>query len=363
MMNDVTTVALTKLCLWYDAGRIQTWPSLLAQIDPNRTWPSPTALAREYLSDRMTDLRHVPSVDMVRCFPGLEYIAGKLVLKGVGLIEKQGCGYALSETAQMIGSLYRDAPHHRDWVIELARVLLRSEPRTRILARLLGNPSARLVFDGPTWFGGHIAKARLCGFGQDVTPFATDDTEKALSLRPFIDDEAWWALGQWRDHELLAATETCRFVGKVKNAYTLDRIAVSLRPSMEVLAHLGIMVHEAGEVWLDSGVAADLLGPALAEDFGWELSSCAAATLIDHIRELLPTLQADTGLVVASELRRELVYRGIEDPDREIGKLMDERKLILERTDHGQPRHGEGLFGEPQKQLIKIRVLGGHHHD
>ena len=47
---------------------------------------------------------------------------------------------------------------------------------------------------------------------------------------------------------------------------------------------------------------------------------------------------------------------GVENPDREIARLEAEGRLIIEATDFGQGRHGVGLYEDPRKQLIKLRV-------
>jgi len=63
--------------------------------------------------------------------------------------------------------------------------------------------------------------------------------------------------------------------------------------------------------------------------------------------------------LIASELRDELRHRGIENPDREIAKLEASGLVRIEAEDYGQRRHGVGLYSDPRKQLIKIRVVSG----
>jgi hypothetical protein len=63
--------------------------------------------------------------------------------------------------------------------------------------------------------------------------------------------------------------------------------------------------------------------------------------------------------VIASELRDELHRCGIENPDREIAKLEAAGLVRIEAEDYGQRRHGIGLYSDPRKQLIKIRIVSG----
>jgi hypothetical protein len=83
----------------------------------------------------------------------------------------------------------------------------------------------------------------------------------------------------------------------------------------------------------------------------------------EPLPELLATvvekLRSDTGYIIASELRNELQRRGIENPDREIARLETAGQIRIEAEDYGQRRHGLGLYSDPRKQLIKIRVVAG----
>ena len=102
------------------------------------------------------------------------------------------------------------------------------------------------------------------------------------------------------------------------------------------------------------------MGDAMAEGFGWTRKPRQAAPLLTLIQSLLNELRTDTGFVVASELRAALAAQGIENPDKEIAALEKAGTLIVYAEDYGQSRHGAGLYGDPRKQLVKIRlVMGG----
>jgi hypothetical protein len=58
-------------------------------------------------------------------------------------------------------------------------------------------------------------------------------------------------------------------------------------------------------------------------------------------------------------LRDVLRARGIADPDRAIAMAENEGRLLIYAEDYGQSRHGSGLFGDPRKQLVKLRIIGG----
>ena len=51
-MGEPVRVALTQLVLWYDATRIQTWPSFLADVPPGMSFKAPTDFGRRFATKR-----------------------------------------------------------------------------------------------------------------------------------------------------------------------------------------------------------------------------------------------------------------------------------------------------------------------
>ena len=150
-MTKTIPIVLSQLVLWCNAPRIQSWPELLSAIPADVFFKTPTDFGRKFLSDRMTDPRHIAASKTVRNLPGLETTGGKIVLKGVGLLEKEKSGYRLSAAGNALAETFRQDPGGDQWVGELARLLLLREPRCRAAVRALSQPGARLVFPGE-WF-------------------------------------------------------------------------------------------------------------------------------------------------------------------------------------------------------------------
>ena len=96
-MSHVISICLSKLTYWYDATRVQAWPSILVKVPKNEIFPSLTEFGRRIWTDRMIDPDHLGDYDYIRNFPGLERKSDRLVLKGLGLLERFKDGYRLSE--------------------------------------------------------------------------------------------------------------------------------------------------------------------------------------------------------------------------------------------------------------------------
>ncbi len=359
-MGEPVRIALTQLVLWYDATRIQAWPAFLAEIPPASALKSPAEFGRQFATKRMTDDRHTAAEKLTRNLPGLEESNGKLILRGVGLLERDGGVYRLSESGRELAESYAGGKGESKWVRQLADLLITREPRTRVAFWLLAQPGASLHFEGASWFAGSLQKARIEIPGRPpVAPFATKN--RSSSFREAIQDRAWWALGAWREHELLRGATDCRYVGLLGDEFSMHDIGLALRASFEVLLHLGALRVEAGQCWLDSGAAITALGQAVADDFGLALKRAPLEPLPELLIHVIEKLRSDAGYVVASELREELRSRGIQNPDRELAQLEAAGLLRIEAEDYGQRRHGLGLYSDPRKQLIKIRVVTGGH--
>ncbi|MCI0390297.1 MAG: hypothetical protein MOB07_16225 [Acidobacteria bacterium] len=356
-MPEPTPVILTQLVLWYDPARIQSWPAFLSKIPEGTALKSPTDFSRLFVTNRMTDNRHAAAEKMGRNLPGLESHKGRLILRGLGLIDVQENGYALTAEGRQLAQAYVDDPKGPDWVRYLARLLLTREPRTRVVMRYFSAAGAVLRFERASWFGGSFRMARIETDGETIAPFAPEDDE-APSLRSVLQLNAWWSLGAWRNHPLLTGTESCRFVGQFRDAFSLKDIGLALRCPFEALLQLGVIQKADGECWLDAAAATRELGADLAEEFGWK-SDARSESFPELLDRLVSELRSDTGFIVASELRQALLKHGVENPDREIARLESRGGVVIEAEDFGQTRHGEGLFGEPRKQLVKLRVEAG----
>lgn len=354
-VSELVAIALPQLVLWYDSTRIQTWPFLMAQAGDHVVMPSSTDFGREHFTDRMTDDRHAAAEKITRNMPGLERKKGRLILRGIGLLERVEGGYQLSQAGKELGTAYRDNADGIEWVAVLGRLLITRDPRTRTLIKLLSEAGAELYFTDDEWWGGSLQRATInFADGSQLVPFAKHEHPNR-NLRSAISDRSWWALGEWRNHEFLCEATDCRFVGQLKDEFSLHDISLSIRSSMEVLLQLGVIQHRADRCWLDHNVAIEVFGAAIAKDFGWEPAG-RTKSLLEWLVQFVDELRLDTGFIVASELRDRLRKQGFDNPDREIARLESEGRVVIEATDYGQSRHGVGLYDDPRKQLIKLRV-------
>jgi hypothetical protein len=355
-MSEPIVVTLNKLFLWYDATRLQTWPKLLAQLEPDEEFDSMTDLVRKHVSSRVVDAKHPVHLDVARSLGGIETQGGRILLRGVGLLEKGEKGYRLSVEGVKLVDLYRGDSTGVGWIQHLGKVLVTREPRLRSVLRSLSQDGTSLVFSGGDWFEGSSERHYLFVPGE-APLFIFRDQPDDHNLRTWLKDNAWWALGLWREHPLLERYSCARLVGQLKQDFSLDRIGSQLRPAFEVLAYLGVVRRLGSEAWIDHDTAIKTFGRDVAHDFGWTSSELEKEqSPAEILGSELDRLRLDTGFVIASELRDGLHRRGIENPDRLVADMIKDGLLVLEGQDYGQGRHGRGLYGDPSKQLIRLRI-------
>lgn len=356
-MIEPVRVGLNQLVLWYDGTRIQTWPAFLVAVPEALHLPSATDFGRQFDTERMTDRRHAAAEKVIRNLPGLESKNGRIILKGVGLLNLTPHGYSVSPDGRRLRAAYIDDPKGKGWVRLLAKIMLAREPRTRVVIRALSVEGAELRFDGKKWFGGSLRNAQLIADEVPIYPFRGDDGDFP-TLRTLLREHSWWALGEWRNDPLLKEAENCRFTGTLQEHLSLHDVGLALRGPFEILLHLGVLQAQGKLCWINRGAAIRELGEDLSAEFGWE-STTKALSIENLVANQVKELRSDTGYVIASDLRQALRREGIENPDAEIARLQSEGKLVIEAEDFGQARHGEGLFGDPRKQMVQIRVMIG----
>jgi hypothetical protein len=359
-MDSPIEIILTQLVLWYDATRIQTWPALLAKAEQDGRFASPTELGRSLATERMTDDRHAAAEKVTRNLPGLERKGKRLVLRGPGLLERVGKEYQLSAAGTQLAQSFREAESPQQWLRPLAALLLRRVPHVRALFGLLSVPGATLCFPGGAWFTGAVTRSHVAlPDGRVVRPFHGRGPCETPTLRHWMNEHAWWCLGEWRRHEWLESVTDCRYTGALKPDFSLHDVGLALRGACETMLAVGVLADEGSCCRLDHAAARRELGEDLGDDFGWERGTQQLNSVLHLLAQLLPELAADTGFIVTSELRQAMFSHGVQDPDREIAELESQGELLIEAQDYGQSRHGDGLYGDPRKQLIKLRILGG----
>jgi hypothetical protein len=173
-------------------------------------------------------------------------------------------------------------------------------------------------------------------------------------MQILLDNEGRWALGAWASDEPVRKADSVVFASISGSRVSTNDLGMALRGPLELFLNLRLVRESSGVVTWDHRRASELLSADLVRDLGGrEERTCSVADLTVR---LIEELAADDGFVVASELRDVMRQHGVEAPDKQLAELMAQGVIRLEEFDYGQARHGNGLFDDPRKQLVKFRV-------
>lgn len=358
MTTQRQTVRLTKLFLWVEAARFEAYPDLVGHLNPIRAYTGMREVAQVALGSRMADGKNLTRDDLTFNLPGWGPPSqGDPVLRGIGLLENRNGGYALSPEGRSLGALYREKPLENAWKVELARILLTREPRTRVLIHLLAAEGACLRFGQPGWFAGPYRDAVLESGENSYHPFPGKSGPPG-DMPLLLDNEGRWALGAWASDEPVREADSVVFAGISGPRVSTNDLGMAMRGPLELFLNLRLVRESAGVVTWDHRRANELLPAELIRDLGGREER--TYNVAELVVRLIEELAADDGFVVASELRDAMRQKGVEAPDKQLAELMEQGVIRLEAFDYGQARHGSGLFDDPRKQLVKFRVNSSH---
>lgn len=353
-MPNKQIVRLSKLFLWPEPARFQAYPEFLVLIDPEEPYKHMHDVARRAGGQRMLDDTHVKHENIVRNLPGLEYNKEhEPVIRGVGLMQKTGKQFFLSDWGRQLRDAYLEDSTGIAWKVILASNLLSREPRIRSMVRIISRSDGVLKFPQGGFFTGRYKQAELIMGDKVYRPFV-DQQECQQNLQQLIIDLGYWALGSWQQE---IAEGKIIYSGADKESITATGLSMAMKAAFTLFKHLDLVDEYDGELQWRNVTAAQLLGDELAQDFGWDKGIILDTLRI--VKDLIGQLTADNGFLVASQLINRMEERGIAESEKTLAKLLDAGHIRLEAWDYGQMRHGRGLFGEPDKQLLKLSIYGG----
>jgi hypothetical protein len=381
IVTQIERLGLTKLFLWSEAERFQTYPQAMARLTPGRTY------TRQQIGEELFGLVYAGSRRPRResllsnLFGMLQIGRDKLLLRGINLFrrvtpngahrvsgmtvwERASDEWSPTESALQLGEAYRHSPDDLRWKQLLAEQLARYEPRTRVLLHLLSHGHA-LRFESPGYFGGSTRRAQLVG-NNTYELFG----EKCAAFNRLLFEHVQVAIGPWWNEEIGAAgfelAEGYGLEGAMNRPPSTNQVNSALKTALYVFHALDVLVESDGLWFIDADALArhlsqetarDLLGDAYVRPLDLSDEWVRLAYVIDELAD-------ERGFVVASEAAE---YWG-ELSDLPPGErfmafdtlirrgIFEERVEVLDRH-LGQPRMGRGLLDDDNMRMVKLRVL------
>ena len=362
-MNEQSVrIALPKLFLWNEPGRIQEYPAAMARAEADRIY-SRVEVERE-LFDIVPTLafkggapRGRRTDGILNTF-GIERSGQRFRINGIDLLRREGTGLRATQAGLDLGDEYRSNPSGIDWATMLARQLLLREPRTRLLVGvLLEGYQLEVRVDEATPSG---ALYLVNNQGKRV-PIPQRNCSAFSDL---LSVNAEMALGpMWRDDlTRLGATGPVAWEGVQGGQPSTNDLPTALKKALAVLFHIDLFDGD-GELWmLDPDRLLSTVGKVVWSSFGLTRIDDSKALSDDaaFARALAETSDAQ-GYTIVSQLADQF-GRLLDVPREERVKVLDgfvraatyhERLRILAHHP-GQPRMGRGLFGENDSRRVKF---------
>lgn len=380
-MTQIKQLGLTKLFLWSEAERFQTYPQALARLEPGRVY------TRQEIGTELFGLVYVGGgkprrENVVRnLFGALQIAEDKLLLRGINLFrrltpngphrvsgmtiwERADDEWKPTEAALHIGDVYRQAPNEIKWQQLLAEQLARYESRTRVLLYLLSHGHT-LRFELPGYFAGNAGRAELVG---EETCALFDD--RGIAFNSLLYDHQDVAIGPWWCAEIENAgfelASDYALQGAAGRSPSVDHINSAIKRALYIFYVLGILVEQDGTWRVDTDAFARHLAPDLCRDLlGSEyVEPLNLADEWARLAYVLEELADERGFIISAQAaNRWGELSGLQTNEREMAfdvlirrGIFEERVQVIDRHT-GQPRMGRGLLGDDNMRLVRLRVL------
>ena len=381
-MTFIKRLGLTKLCLWSESERFQTYAQAMAKLTPGR------AYTRQQIGIELFGLTYGGSKKphrenvLTNVFGVIQIAPDKLLLRGINLFrritpngphmvsgmmvwERLNDDWAPTEAALQLGEQYRRDPSGIRWQQILAEQLSGYEPRTRVLLYLLSH-GYRLHFDLPGYFSGNAVEAQLVNNGLAYSLFG----EKGAAFNKLLFEHREIAIShQWRDEIESAGYEldsNYELEGAMNRSPSTNKVGSALKTALFVFQSLGILVEQDGDWHVDPTafarhVGAENSNELLGISYGAQPDLATEWSSLAHIMKALADEQ---GFVIVSEAAE----RWGELSDLPVGERLGAFNTLIRRgvfegrieiidRHPGQPRMGHGLFDDDNMRMIKLRVL------
>jgi len=379
-VTQIRRLGITKLFLWSEAERFQTYPRALTRLTPDRTY------TRRQIGEELFNLSYKADGKprreslLTNVFGLLQIAEDKLLLRGINLFrritpngwqvvsgmkvwERETDEWAPTAAALEMGEAYQREPAGIRWQQLLAEQLACYEPRTRVLLYLLSHGHA-LRFESSAYFAGNTQQTELIG---ENTYLLFGNRGAAFNALLF--EHAGIAIGPWWREEVKQAgfelVEDFQIEGAVNRPPSTNYVNSALKTALYVFKVLGVLVEMDG-VWR---VDPDAFGRHLSPEITCELigEQHVRPNLSDEWKQLAHIMQmlADPqGFVIAAQAAErwgELAGLAPEERPTAFDALLrrgifEARVEVLDRHP-GQPRMGRGLFGDDNMRMVKLRIL------
>lgn len=339
---------------WVKASNIERWADILKSLPEKITCASKKDIAKDYLGYKVDEGGRIVNADEVYGLFGVEKAKDFITIVGCNFIKESGDGYELTEVAIELVERFKK---NEDWEKVLATQLLKYSIRVRTIAYAILNGGYISFEKG---YMENFIKAYITLNEKHYYIFSSKPDE--TNINSLMKENQSKILGDfWRRELNINSCEEIEFRGINKDYPSLGSMSTYLKIPMLLFDYLGwIIESENGRYVLDKN--------KVKEDAGIDVYESLVNESVEDDIEILKLLikeYSDARGFFPIEIVGSILKDKIDSESNMIKEQWIDHyfvtginKGMFKIKDHeqGQPRHGRGLLGKKDYQLIKLDI-------
>lgn len=341
---------------WVRASNIERWAEIISTLPEKILCKSKKDIAKYYLHYKVDEGGRIVNADEVYGVFGVEKSKNSLTIVGCNFIKENVEGYELTEGAIKLLNEYKN---NGDWEKVLAEQLLRYSLRVRALALALLNGGYIYFEKG---YMENFTNAYISYKNTSYYVFSSKPEE--INVNNLLNTQASTVLGPfWKEELNILKDEEIRFQGINKDYPSLGSMSTYLKIPMMLFDYLNwIKEDKEGKYIFDK----QKIKEDIEEQIFQSLIMDNSLNEIEVLKELILNNSDARGffpLEIVGSLLKDKIDRDDEKNDERwidhyfMTGINKGRFKILDH-EQGQPRHGRGLLGKKDYQLIKLEIMG-----
>lgn len=339
---------------WVKASNIERWAEILKSLPKKIPCSSKKDLARDYLGYKVDESGRIVNADEVYGLFGAEKDKDSLTIVGCNFIKEIEDGYELTEGANELVERFK---HNEEWEKVLGSQLLKYSIRIRTIAYAMLN-GGYLYFE--KGYMENFAKAYITLNDKKFYVFSSKPDE--MNINSLMKENQSKILGNfWRRELDIGDGEEIEFRGVNKDYPSLGSMSTYLKIPMLLFDYLGWIVESEDRRYI-------LDKHKIKEDAGIDIYESlvneADVDDIEILHKLIKEYSDARGFfpvgIVGSILKKKVDSENTMAEEQWIDHYfvtgINKGKFIIKDHEQGQPRHGRGLLGKKDYQLIKLEI-------
>jgi len=339
---------------WVKASNIERWAEILSCLPEKIPCNNKKDIAKYYLGYKVDENGRIVNADEVYGLFGLEKAENSITITGCNFIRSDEEGYELSDGALELVERYE---RNDEWEKVLAKQLLKYSIRVRSIAYAMLN-GGYLVFE--QGYFENLAQAYIIFNEKKFYIFSSKPDE--INVNNLMNENQSKILGDfWRNELDISYEEEIEFRGINKNYPSLGSMSTYLKIPMLLFDYLGWIVESEDRRYiLDKHKIKEDAGIDVYESLVNEADMDDKEILHKLIKEYSDARGFFPIGIVGSILKKKIDSENTMAEEQWIDHYfvigINKGKFIIKEHEQGQPRHGRGLLGKKDYQLIKLEI-------